>query len=179
MTGACGANPYKATTLVRGGPGSYIKAREVVADGFDGFQDHNAEQHTMKSPSRILFPAVLLFGLAVPLNAQSSGDEAVVRIMNHAESAVRVFVFDSEDRRHELGTVQRGDFMQLPIPMEIVSQGAVEIKVYPVGSVPGLGAPSEPDYGVKSTKLTLNAGDTVDFWIEPVLEDSMVRITRG
>ena len=134
----------------------------------------------MNTSPRLLIPLSLLLGLALagprPAAAQ---DDTTVRIVNHHQTQVRVFAFDNEDRRHEIGTVGSGDFEQLVIPSELVEKGAVQIKVYPSGQVPGLGAPSEPDYGVKSSKLTLNVGDTIDFWIEPELADSMVRLTRG
>ncbi|MGI9625503.1 MAG: hypothetical protein ACR2QM_01590, partial [Longimicrobiales bacterium] len=106
-------------------------------------------------------------------------DEALVRVVNYHKSDVRVFVFDSEGARTLLGVVNRGDYRELELDQHLIEQGAVQVKVYPIGGVAGLGAPAEAGNGVKSNKLHLNAGDVVDVWVEPELEATMVRLTRG
>ena len=103
--------------------------------------------------------------------------EASVRIINHYTSAVRVFVFDHEDRRFSLGTVETGEFQQMVISTEWVDAGVVQVKVYPKGGLRGLAGSGAED-GVKSSRLTLSPGDVIDFWLEPNLGESMVRLTR-
>ena len=115
------------------------------------------------------------------MNAETTGldDDAVVRVVNFNKVDVRVFVFDSEGRRTDLGTVATGDVAEMDLAETLLEQGAVQVKIYPVGAVAGLGAPSDAGNGVKSNKLHLDGGDVVDVWVEPDLEDTMVRITRG
>ncbi len=90
-----------------------------------------------------------------------------------------MFVFDSEDRRVELGEVAAGDFREFRVDGGLITEGAVQVKAYPVIPGGGLASRSEGDNGVKSSRLTLFEGDVVDFWLEPNLTQSMVRLTRA
>lgn len=137
----------------------------------------------MNTTISTLMAGILLaaFVAVAPVQAETSlgqGD-AVVRVVNYNKADVRVFVFDSEGRRTLLGVVRSGEFGELEIEEAITGPGPVQVKVYPVGRLAGLGAAAESDNGIKSSKLHLDGGDIVDFWVEPKLEDSMVRLTRG
>ena len=113
-----------------------------------------------------------------PAQVLTMAPEASVRIINHYTSAVQVFVFDHEDRRFPLGTVEAGDYQRMVLSAEMLEAGVVQVKVYPKGGPRGLAGSGAED-GVKSTRLTLSPGDVIDFWIEPNLGESMVRLTRS
>jgi len=133
----------------------------------------------MKNSIGVLLGGVLVAVCASSAPAQelTMAPEAAVRIVNHYTSAVEVYVFDHDDRRFSLGSVETGDFKQMVISTEWVEAGVVQIKVYPKGTPRGLAGSGAED-GVKSSKLTLSAGDVIDFWLEPDLGDSMVRVTH-
>jgi len=133
----------------------------------------------MKNSFGVILGGVLVAVCAssAPAQVLTMAPEASVRIINHYTSAVRVFVFDHEDRRFPLGTVETGDFQQMVISSEWVEAGVVQVKVYPKGGPRGLAGSGAED-GVKSSKITLAPGDVIDFWLEPELGESMVRLTR-
>ena len=116
---------------------------------------------------------------AAPVQAETPDEDATVRVVNFNKADVRVFVFDADGHRTLLGTVSSGDVRELDLEETLIAQGAVQVKVYPVGTVAGLGAPAEAANGIKSNLLHLDGGDVVDVWVEPQLESTMVRITRG
>ena len=121
-------------------------------------------------------------GFASPVQAEvarASDDEALVRVVNYHKTDVRVFVYDADGRRQLLGVVQTGEYQELELARDLISAGPIQVKVYPVSQVAGLGTPSEGDNGVKSNLLELDEGDVLDFWLEPNLEASMVKVTRG
>ncbi|MDH3225235.1 MAG: hypothetical protein OEO23_16050 [Gemmatimonadota bacterium] len=109
----------------------------------------------------------------------AGAENAVVRVVNLHKNDVRVYVFDQEGRRSLLGTVEAGEFAELAIDEALLAEGPVQVKAYPLSRIPGLGSPAEGDNGVRSNKLYLDGGDVVDFWLEPNLEASMLRVTRG
>lgn len=137
----------------------------------------------MKNPIRIFMGGLLVAFSAANASGQELATaagpttDASVRVMNHHTSAVRVFLFDSEDRRFPLGTVEAGDYLEMAVSAEWVEAGAVQIKVFPAEGPRGLAGSGAED-GVKSSRLTLSAGDAIDFWIEPDLAKSMVRLSR-
>ena len=138
----------------------------------------------MKLRTVALVAGLLTAGFAADASATETvvidrEEDAVVRVVNLNKNTVRVYVFDKEGRRELLGEVQAGDFAELAIEGELLAEGPVQVKAYPVNRIGGLGHPAAGDQGVRSNKLHLGAGDVVDFWLEPNLEASMLRITRG
>ena len=137
----------------------------------------------MKNSRQVLTAAMALaaFSMMAPaaVAADSPDEGATVRVVNYHKAPVRLYVFDRDDRRIELGVVAAGDVEELAIPEALLEQGSVQVKAYPVATGVGLGSATEPGNGVKSSRLILDDGDVVDFWLEPTLENSMVRITRG
>lgn len=139
----------------------------------------------MKVQTVALLAGLLSAGFAAEASAATDAvvidreEDAVVRVVNLNKSDVRVYVFDKEGRRQLLGEVEAGEFAELPLQAALLAEGPVQVKAYPVTRIGGLGHPAEGDNGVRSNKLYLDAGDVIDFWLEPNLEASMLRITRG
>lgn len=138
----------------------------------------------MKAQTVVLLAGLLSAGFAAEASAATEalidrGEDAVVRVVNLNKSDVRVYVFDKDGRRELLGEVNAGEFAELPIQAALLAEGPVQVKAYPVNRIAGLGHRAEGDNGVRSNKLYLGEGDVVDFWLEPNLEASMLRITRG
>ena len=139
----------------------------------------------MKAQTVALLAGLLSAGFAAEASAATDvvvidgEDDAVVRVVNLNKNDVRVYVFDKEGRRELLGEVEAGDFAELPIEAALLAEGPVQVKAYPMNRIGGLGHPAEGDNGVRSNKLYLDGGDVIDFWLEPNLEASMLRITRG
>ncbi len=139
----------------------------------------------MKTQAVALLAGLMIAGFVAQAPAAAemvdigAEENAVVRVVNLHKNAVRVYVFDKEGRRNLLGTVETGDFAELAIDEAFLAGGPVQVKAYPLSRIPGLGSPAEGDDGVRSSTLYLDGGDVVDFWLEPNLEASMLRVTRG
>jgi len=139
----------------------------------------------MKAQTVALLAGLMTAGLAPQESAATEAvavdaeDTAVVRVVNLHKTDVRVYVFDHEGRRELLGTVEAGEFAELPIDAALLAGGPVQVKAYPMSQMAGLGSPAAGEHGIRSNMLYLGSGDVVDFWLEPNLEASMLRVTRG
>ena len=108
----------------------------------------------MKMISRVALALVLLaatvgtttlqadtFDRAAPYVVASGAEgDAAVRVINNHGRAVRVYVVDSNHHRHLLGRVGPSKLKDLQIPPRLVrGTRTVQLKVYPVLPMPGLG----------------------------------------
>ena len=122
--------------------------------------------------------AAFAMTVGVPAGAvEQSEDDATIRLVNNRLSKVRVFVFDANDRRFELGVVEAGGVAALQLSAEMIEGGAVRLRAYPMGEGAGLGTPAAGENGVGSSQLELKAGDTIDFWVESELNQSALWVT--
>ncbi len=99
-----------------------------------------------------------------------------IRVVNNYVSPVRVYVQDAKGRMHQLGRVGRGRFKVLAVSSEVAALGSFHLKVYPsepIGSLIG------DDDGIRTKELALEAGESINLWLETDLTQSMVQVEEG
>ena len=155
---------------------------------------------TMKMISRMA-PALALLAAsaaATTLNADTidrdgpralafeAEDGATVSIMNNHGYQVVVYLVDSSDRRHLLGTVDDEEFKSLTVPAHLSSgTEAVRIKIYPVLPRPGLDlglglfGENENAVAVKTAPFALRPDHVIQLFLEPNLTRSRIGIASS
>ena len=121
----------------------------------------------------------------------ASGEERgpTVRVMNNNHHAVRVYVVDSDNRRHLLGRVGRSQFKNLEIPAGLVrGTGTVQLKVYPVLWAASVLSELQPLHrrngafqstGIKTRVLSVQSDQVIVLYLEPDLTRSRVGIVSS
>ena len=109
----------------------------------------------------------------------ASGAEGgpTVRVMNNYSRHVRVYVVDSDNRRHLLGRVGPTKLKDLQIPAGL-GQGTdtVQLKVYPVLPAPGPGVTVFEAAGIKTKEFSVQTDQVIQLYLEPNLARSKVGI---
>ncbi len=121
----------------------------------------------------------------------ASGAEAgpTVSVMNNHDRQVSVYVVDSHNHRHLLGTVGRSRFKNLQIPAGLTrGTGTVQLKVYPVLWVESMLSELQPLHrpnrefesaGVKTRVLSVQSDQVIVLYLEPDLSRSKVGIVSS
>ncbi len=104
-----------------------------------------------------------------------------VSVMNNHGRAVRVYVVDSDNRRHLLGRVSPSKVKDLQIPKGVVRRtGTVQLKVYPVQGMLGLGETSFEPAGIKTREFfSVRSDQVIELYLEPDLTRSMAGIVSS
>ncbi len=110
----------------------------------------------------------------------ASGDPTV-RVTNNHGREVRVYVVDSKNHRHLLGRVGPSEVKDLQIPSRLVrGTRTVQLKVYPVTPMLGLGEPSFEPAGIKTREfLSLQSDSVIRLNLEADLRCSMAGIVSS
>lgn len=127
--------------------------------------------------------ATLLAGL-VALSAVSV-DGAEVRdsgervshpivVVNGSATQVRVYVEDSEGRRYELGSLERGQTSMFEAPSDVLERGEFRVRVHPGYYAQHLRDPAR----ITTRSLTIEDGETVILWLERELSRSTVEVRK-
>ncbi len=146
----------------------------------------------MKMISRVALALALLAGTVGTTTLQAdtfdrvapylvtSGDPTV-RIMNNHGRAVRVYVVDFKNHRHLLGRVGRSELKDLQIPSRLVwGTRTVQLKVYPVQPMLGLGQPSFEPAGIKTREfLSVQSDQVIVLNLEADLTRSLAGIVSS
>ncbi len=104
-----------------------------------------------------------------------------VRVMNNHGRDVMVYVVDSNHHRHLLGKVGRSELKDLQIPARLVrGTRTVQLKVYPVQPMLGLGEPSFGPAGIKTREfLSVQADQVIVLYLEADLTRSRAGFVSG
>ncbi len=110
----------------------------------------------------------------------ASGDPTV-RVMNNHGREVRVYVVDYKNHRHLLGRVRPSEVKDLQIPSRLVrGTRTIQLKVYPVTPLPGLGQTSFEPAGIKTREFfSLRSDQVIRLYLETDLTRSMAGIVSG
>ena len=98
----------------------------------------------------------------------TSGAEggATVRVFNNYGRHVRVYVVDSDNRRHLLGSVGNSRVKDLQIPKGLVrGTGTVQLKVYPIMLSPGIGVSAFELRGIKTRELSVQSDQVIELYV--------------
>ena len=119
-------------------------------------------------------------GVGTRVVAAGAEGSPTVRVMNNHGRHVSVFVVDSDNRRHLLGTVDHSGIKDLQIPARLLrATGTVQLRVYPVMPQPGLGVSAFEPVGVKTRELSVRSDQVIVLYLEPDLTHSAVGITSS
>ena len=109
----------------------------------------------------------------------TSGAEGgpTVRVTNNNYGHVRVYVVDSDNRRHLLGSVSPSRVKDLQIPAGLVrGNGTVQLRVYPVLLAPRLREIAREPAGVQTKELSVQSDQVIQLYLERDLTNSRVGI---
>ncbi len=109
----------------------------------------------------------------------TSGAEGgpTVRVTNNFYANVRVYVVDSDNRRHLLGGVSNTKVKDLQIPEGLVRGiGTIQLKVYPILPAPGLGVIAFEPVGIQTKELSVQSDQVIQLYLDRVLTRSVVGI---
>ncbi len=110
----------------------------------------------------------------------TSGAEGgpTVRVTNNNYGHVRVYVVDSENRRHLLGMVSPSRVKDLQIPAGLVREnGTVQLRVYPVLLVqPPVRRRLQGRPGIETKDLSVQSDQVIQLYLERDLTNSVVGI---
>ncbi len=102
-----------------------------------------------------------------------------VRVTNNYLRHVKVYVVDSNNRRHLLGRVSHSRVKELEIPAGLVRGiGTIQLKVYPVlpAAVGRLGASEFDPAGIKTSEFSVQSDQVIELYLEADLKRSLVGI---
>ncbi len=110
----------------------------------------------------------------------ASGDPTV-RVTNNHGHEVLVYVVDYKNHRHLLGRVGPSELKDLQIPSRLVwGTRTVQLKVYPVQSMLGLGEPSFEPAGIKTREFfSIPSFGVIELYLEADLTRSRAGIVSG
>ncbi len=112
--------------------------------------------------------------------AYSAEGGPTVRVLNNYGHHVRVYVVDSDNRRHLLGRVGPSKLKELQIPAGLVrGTGTVQIKVYPVLPAPSLGVSAFEPAGIRTREFSIQSDQVIELYLEPDLTRSVVGIASS
>ena len=112
----------------------------------------------------------------------ASGAEAgpTVHVMNNHHRQVSVYVVDSHNRLRLLGRVGNSKFKNLPIRAGLArGNGTVQLKIYPVLPVFGLGMSVFEPAGIQTRVLSVQSDQVIKLSLEPDLKRSRVGIVSS
>ncbi len=145
----------------------------------------------MKMISRVAFALALLVAavgtttlhadtfdrVAPPVVASGAEAGPTVRVTNNFYANVRVYVVDSDNRRHLLGRVGPTKLKDLQIPAGLgQGTGTVQLKVYPVLPAPGPGVTVFEPAGITTREFSVQSDQVIQLYLEPDLRRSAVDI---
>ncbi len=104
-----------------------------------------------------------------------------VSVMNNHGRAVRVYVVDYKNHRHLLGRVGPSELKDLQIPSGLVwGTRTVQLKVYPVQGMLGLGETSFEPAGVKTREFfSVRSDQVIELYLERTLTRSLAGIVSS
>ncbi len=112
-----------------------------------------------------------------PVVSSGAEEGPTVRVTNNYLRHVKVYVVDSNNRRHLLGRVSHSRVKELEIPAGLVrGTGTVQLKVYPVLPAPGLGVSSFERPGIMTGEFSIQSDQVIELYLEPDLKRSLVGI---
>ena len=139
----------------------------------------------MKMISRVALALALLAVTVGTTTLQADTFDRVVdptvRVTNNHGREVRVYVVDSNHHRHLLGKVGRYELKDLQIPSRLVwGTRTIQLKVYPVQPMLGLGEPSFEPAGIKTREFfSVQSDQVIVLYLEPDLTRSRAGIVSG
>ena len=96
--------------------------------------------------------------VATQVVASAAEGGPTVRVTNKFYANVRVYVVDSDNRRHLLGSVSPSRVKDLQIPAGLVrGTGTVQLRIHPVLPAPGLGVSGFEPVGIKTKELSVQS----------------------
>ncbi len=104
-----------------------------------------------------------------------------VRVMNNHGRDVMVYVVDSNHHRHLLGRVGRSELKDLQIPSGLVwGTRTVQLKVYPVQEMHGIGGSSFEPAGIKTREFfSVQSDQVIALYLEADLTHSRAGFVSG
>jgi len=104
--------------------------------------------------------------------------DPTVRVTNNHGRAVMVYVVDYKNHRHLLGRVGRSELKDLQIPSRLVwGTRTIQLKVYPVQPMLGLGETSFEPAGIKTREFfSIESFGVIELYLEPDLTRSRAGI---
>ncbi len=139
----------------------------------------------MKLISRVALALALLAAPVGTTTLQADTIDRVadptVRVTNNHGREVRVYVVDSNHHRHLLGKVGRYELKDLQIPARLVwGTRTIQLKVYPVQPMLGLGEPSFEPAGIKTREFfSVQSDQVIALYLEADLTGSRAGIVSG
>ena len=105
---------------------------------------------------------------------------ATVRVTNNYGGHVRVYLVDSDNRRHLLGAVSHSRVETLQIPAGLVRGiGTIQLKVYPITAPPGIGVSGFEPAGIKTREFSVQSDQLIQIYLEPELAKSVIYIVSS
>ncbi len=137
-----------------------------------------------KMISRVALALALLAATVGTTTLQADTFDGVaaptVRVTNNHGHEVRVYVIDSNHNRHLLGKVGRSELKDLQIPARLVwGTRTVQLKVYPILPMPGLGETSFGPAGMKTEVFSIRSGQVILLHLGSDLRRSLASIVAG
>ncbi len=107
--------------------------------------------------------------------------DPTVRVTNNHGREVSVYVVDSRNHRHLLGRVGPSELRDLQIPARLVwGTRTVQLKVYPVQPMLGLGEASFEPAGIKTKEFfSVPSFGVIELYLEADLTRSRAGIASG
>ncbi len=107
--------------------------------------------------------------------------DATVRVMNNHGREVKVYVVDFKNHRHLLGRVGRYEVKDLEIPSRLIwGTRTVQLKVYPVQEMHGIGGSSFEPAGIKTREFfSVQSDQVIELYLEADLTRSRAGIVSG
>ncbi len=139
----------------------------------------------MKMISRVALALALLAATVGTTTLQADTFDRVapprVRVMNNHGRDVMVYVVDYKNHRHLLGRVGPSELKDLQIPSDLVwGTRTVQLKVYPVQGMLGLGETSFEPAGVKTREFfSVRSDQVIELYLEPDLTRSLAGIVSS
>ena len=139
----------------------------------------------MKMISRVALALALLVAAVGTTTLQADTFDRVadptVRVTNNHGREVSVYVVDSRNHRHLLGRVGPSELRDLQIPARLVwGTRTVQLKVYPVLPMLGLGESSFELAGIKTREFfSVPSFGVIELYLEADLTRSRAGIASG
>ena len=139
----------------------------------------------MKMISRVALALALLAAAVGTTTLQADTFDRVVdptvRVTNNHGREVKVYVVDSNHHRHLLGKVGPSELKDLQIPSRLVwGTRTIQLKVYPVQPMLGLGETSFEPAGIKTREFfSIESFGVIELYLEPDLTRSRAGIASS
>jgi len=101
-------------------------------------------------------------------------DDQIV-VVNQSVTPVRVYVEDAEGRRHQLGSVARGQTTTFAAPADILESGDFQVVVRPRHFAQF----ARDQASIKTGALSVEDNETVILWLGRELSQSKVEVREG